>query len=177
MDYIVKRRKIAKNRIVSSCRPAQYAELPCSKFDSELIPHSAYVMFFVTFAYVTFCDKLRHILMQEIVREGGNEERMRKCRENEEMQKVNLSIPHYLSIHSSFPHSLPIFSSFPHSLSISSLQLLAAPLQGWSGLVVLGQYGVLLVGTWLYWVSIGQGCTNRCSLAAGLRGNGEKMRK
>ena len=85
MDYIVKRRKIAKNRIVSSCRPAQHAELTCSKFDSELIPHSAYVMFFVTFAYVTFCDKLRHILMQEIVREGGNGERMRKCRENEEM--------------------------------------------------------------------------------------------
>ena len=23
----------------------------------------------------------------------------------------------------------------------------------------------------------GQGCTNRCSLAAGLRGNGERMRK
>ena len=63
MDYIVKRRKIAKNRIVSSCRPAQHAELTCSKFDSELIPHSAYVMFFVTFAYVTFCDKLRHVLM------------------------------------------------------------------------------------------------------------------
>ena len=33
-----------------------------SEFDPELFPHSAYVMFFVTFAtklqYLTFCDKM-----------------------------------------------------------------------------------------------------------------------
>ena len=44
-------------------------------------------------------------------RELGNGERGRKQRENEEMQRVNLS---------PFPHFLSISSSFPHSLSISS---------------------------------------------------------
>ena len=43
-------------------RPAQLAELPRSKFDPELFPHSAYVKIFVTFAtkvpYLTFCDKM-----------------------------------------------------------------------------------------------------------------------
>ena len=43
-------------------RPAQIAELPRSKFDPELFPHSAYVEIFVTFAtkvpYLTFCNKM-----------------------------------------------------------------------------------------------------------------------
>ena len=48
-------------------RPAQIAELPRSKFDPELFPHSAYVEIFVTFAtkvpYLTFCNKMWRILM------------------------------------------------------------------------------------------------------------------
>ena len=47
--------------MVMVIRPAQLAELPRSKFDPELFPHSAYVKIFVTFAtkvpYLTFCDK------------------------------------------------------------------------------------------------------------------------
>ena len=43
-------------------RPARIAELPRSKFDPELFPHSAYVEIFVTFAtkvpYLTFCKKM-----------------------------------------------------------------------------------------------------------------------
>ena len=43
-------------------RPARIAELPRSKFDPELFPHSAYVKIFVTFAtkvlYFTFCNKM-----------------------------------------------------------------------------------------------------------------------
>ena len=39
------------------------AELPRSKFDPKLFPHSAYVNIFVPFAtkvaYLTFCDKMR----------------------------------------------------------------------------------------------------------------------
>ena len=46
----------------TQCRPAQIAELPRSKFDPELFPHSAYVEIFVTFAtkvpYLTFCNKM-----------------------------------------------------------------------------------------------------------------------
>ena len=46
----------------STCRPARIAELPHSKFDPELFPHSAYVEIFVTFAtkvsYLTFCNKM-----------------------------------------------------------------------------------------------------------------------
>ena len=42
--------------------PARIAELPRSKFDPELFPHSAYVEIFVTFAtkvpYLTFCNKM-----------------------------------------------------------------------------------------------------------------------
>ena len=60
--------------------------------------------------------------MQEMEREGGNGERGRKQRENEEMQRVNLSqFPHFLSISSPFPlisslslHFLPL-SPFPTS--------------------------------------------------------------
>ena len=48
-------------------RPARIAELPRSKFDPELFPHSAYVEIFVTFAtkvpYLTFCNKMWRILM------------------------------------------------------------------------------------------------------------------
>ena len=47
---------------VTVCRPARIAELPRSKFDPELFPHSAYVEIFVTFAtkvlYLTFCNKM-----------------------------------------------------------------------------------------------------------------------
>ena len=43
-------------------RPARIAELPRSKFDPELFPHSAYVEIFVTFATkvpnLTFCNKM-----------------------------------------------------------------------------------------------------------------------
>ena len=42
-------------------RSARISELPRSKFDPELFPHSAYVEIFVTFAtkvpYLTFCNK------------------------------------------------------------------------------------------------------------------------
>ena len=52
-----------------SGRPAQLTELPRSKFDPEILPHSAYVKFFVTVAtkvlYLTFCDKMRQSLIQE----------------------------------------------------------------------------------------------------------------
>ena len=48
--------------IMPSSRPARIAELPRSKFDPELFPHSAYVEIFVTFAtkvpYLTFCNKM-----------------------------------------------------------------------------------------------------------------------
>ena len=43
-------------------RPAKLAELPRSKFDPELFPHSAYVEIFVTFATkvpnLTFYNKI-----------------------------------------------------------------------------------------------------------------------
>ena len=42
-------------KLMLTARLAQFAELPCSKFDPELFPHSAYVKFFVKFA--TKCDK------------------------------------------------------------------------------------------------------------------------
>ena len=49
-------------KLMLTARLAQFAELPCSKFDPELFPHSTYVKFFVTFAtkvpYLTFCDKM-----------------------------------------------------------------------------------------------------------------------
>ena len=65
-------------------RPAQLAELPRSKFDPELFPHSAYVQFFVTFAikvmYLKFCDKMRQFLTQKMDTEGENKDKMRKCR-------------------------------------------------------------------------------------------------
>ena len=53
--------------IMPSSRPARIAELPRSKFDPELFPHSAYVEIFVTFAtkvpYLTFCDKMIQFLI------------------------------------------------------------------------------------------------------------------
>ena len=61
-------------------RPAQLGELSRSEFDPELFSHSANDNFFVTFAtkvsYVTFCDKMRQFLIQEMDREGGNKEKM-----------------------------------------------------------------------------------------------------
>ena len=49
------------------CRPAQLAELPRSKFDPELFPHSSYVKICETFAtnvpYLTFCNIMWPILM------------------------------------------------------------------------------------------------------------------
>ena len=91
-------------------RPAQIAELPRSKFDPELFPHSAYVEIFVTFAtkvpYLTFCNKMWRILMKEMERGGGNGERMRKCRES--------ISPHFL-IFSPFPPHFLILSPFPRS--------------------------------------------------------------
>ena len=54
-------------KLMLTARLAQFAELPCSKFDPELFPHSAYVKFFVTFAtkvpYLTFCDKVKQYLI------------------------------------------------------------------------------------------------------------------
>ena len=50
------------DNILTIIRPAQLAELPRSKFDPELFPHSTYVEIFVTFAtkvpYLTFCNKM-----------------------------------------------------------------------------------------------------------------------
>ena len=55
------------------------------EFNPALFSHSAYVKFYVTFAtkvpYLKFCDKIRQFLILEIDREGGNKEKMRKCRE------------------------------------------------------------------------------------------------
>ena len=49
-------------RMILLTRPARIAELPRSKCDPELFPHSAYVEIFVTFAtkvpYLTFCNKM-----------------------------------------------------------------------------------------------------------------------
>ena len=53
-----------QNQIITMVthRPARIAELPRSKFDPELFPHSAYVEIFVTFVtkvpYLTFCNKM-----------------------------------------------------------------------------------------------------------------------
>ena len=66
-------------------RLSQLAELSHSKFVPQLFPHNACVKFFVAFAtkvpYLTFCDKMRRFLIQEMDREGGNKERMKRCRE------------------------------------------------------------------------------------------------
>ena len=65
-------------------RPAQLGELSRSEFDPELFSHSAndnFVTFATKVSYVTFCDKMRQFLIQEMDREGGNKEKMRKCRE------------------------------------------------------------------------------------------------
>ena len=64
-------------------RSAQLAELPRSKFEPELFPHSAYVKI--------FCDirdksAVFNILRQNVTNfDVGNGERGRKWRENEEM--------------------------------------------------------------------------------------------
>ena len=90
-------------------RPAQLSELPRSKFDPELFPHSAYVKIFVTFA-----TKVSNF-------DVGNGERGRKWRENEEMKRKWREIDslHFLILSLYF---LPL-SPFPNSLSISSLSL------------------------------------------------------
>ena len=53
-------------------RPAQLAELSRSKFDPELLSHSAYEKFFVTFAkkvpFLTFCDKIWQFFIYEMDR-------------------------------------------------------------------------------------------------------------
>ena len=65
--------------------PHNLQRLLAANSNPELFSHSTYVQFFVTFAtkvpYLTFCDKMRQFLIQEIDREGGNKEKMRKCRE------------------------------------------------------------------------------------------------
>ena len=70
---------------MTTTRPSQLAELSRSEFNPEGFSHSAYVKFFVTFAtkvsYLTFCDKIRQFFIKEVDREGGNTEKMRKCRE------------------------------------------------------------------------------------------------
>ena len=57
----------------------------CNQVCLELFPHSAHVEIFVTFAtkvlYLTFCNKMRQFLIQEMDKEGGNKEKTRKCRE------------------------------------------------------------------------------------------------
>ena len=66
-------------------KPSQLTKLSQSEFDHELFSHSEYVKFFVTFATkesnLTFCDKIRQFFIKEVDREGGNIEKMRKCRE------------------------------------------------------------------------------------------------
>ena len=66
-------------------RLAQLAELSRSEFDPELFSHCACVAFFVIFAtkvaYLTFCVKMRQFFIHERVKEGGNNEKMRKCRQ------------------------------------------------------------------------------------------------
>ena len=78
-----------------------------------------HVKFFVTFAtkvpYLTLSDKWRQFLIKEMDREGGNKEKMRKCRE-----WISLPFPHSLSISSSSLHFLSISSFSLHFLFISS---------------------------------------------------------
>ena len=65
-------------------RPARIAELPRSKFDPELFPHSAYVEIFVTFA--TFA--VFNILQQNVMHfDVGNGKRGRKWRKREEIER------------------------------------------------------------------------------------------
>ena len=61
---------------IPSDRPSQLAELSRSECDPELFSHISYLKFFVKFAtkvpYLTFCDKMRPLLIEEMDREGGN---------------------------------------------------------------------------------------------------------
>ena len=61
-DIVMLATSVDSGIALSLSRPAQIAELPRSKFDPKLFPHSAYVEIFVTFAtkvpYLTFCNKM-----------------------------------------------------------------------------------------------------------------------
>ena len=71
--------------LVIGCRPARIAELPRSKFDPELFPHSAYVEI--------FCDirdksAVFNILQQNVMHfDVGNGKRGRKWRKREEIER------------------------------------------------------------------------------------------
>ena len=56
------KRELIEENTVGQVRLAQLAELPRSKFDPKLFPHSAYVNIFVPFAtkvaYLTFYNKV-----------------------------------------------------------------------------------------------------------------------
>ena len=106
--------------VMTHYRPAQLAELPRSKFDPELFPHSAYVKIFVTFATkVPYFNILRQKVTNfdaEMEREGGNGERMRKWRESFSFSFLILSpFPLHFLILSPFPLHFLILSPFPRS--------------------------------------------------------------
>ena len=54
---------IIYQKIPSEIRRAQLAELPRSKLDPELFPHSTYVTFATKVQYLRFCNKMWQILM------------------------------------------------------------------------------------------------------------------
>ena len=111
-----------------SSRPSQLAELSRSKFDPQLFSHGAYVKFFVTFAtkmsYLTFCKKMRQFLIYEMNREGGNKEKIRKCREWISFLFLILSpFPLNFLILSPLPLHFLILSPFSHSQTARLVQL------------------------------------------------------
>ena len=97
---------------------SQLAELSHSKFVPQLFPHNACVKFFVAFAtkvpYLTFSDKMRQFFINEMDREGGNKEKMRKCGECISLHFLILSI---------FPLHFLILSPFSHSQAARLAQL------------------------------------------------------
>ena len=118
-----------------SSRPSQLAELSRSEFDPELFSHSAYVKFFVTFAikvpYLPFCDKMRQFLVLEMDREGGNKEKMRKCREWISLHFLILSpFPLRFLILSPFPFHFLILSPFFRSQAARLAQFVQPWCQG-----------------------------------------------
>ena len=88
------------------------------EFYQELFSHSAYVKFFCDIcdksAVFNILQQNETIFLKEMDWDGGNKEKMRKCRE---------WISLYFLVLSPFSHPLSISSPFPHSLSISSTWL------------------------------------------------------
>ena len=105
-------RQIVTEQALTTCRAF------CTEFDPELFSHRAYVKFFYD-----VCDKsavfdiLRPnetIFDMEMEREGGNREKMRKCRESISLHFLIFSpIPPHFLILSPFPLRFLFISSQP----------------------------------------------------------------